>query len=260
MTQDNGAPKWSARELENLLAERYKAPEWAIAFDVASATGAQACRRADAVAMGLWPSKGLDLHAFEIKVSRSDWRREIQDPTKARAFDRFADFFWIVAPPKVVPLEELPATWGLLEASKARDKIRVRRPATKTEAEPIPRRLLAGLLRAFNEQGAVKRAADAAIAAAFERGRATAAVTGSSDARAYKRAHERLLATIRDFEEASGVKLDPYRGERIGEAVRLVLAVGVANVPDYLRGVRTRLDVMRDKVEETLATFEKGGA
>ena len=33
-------------------------------------------RYADAIAMNLWPSRGLAVHGFEIKISRGDWQRE----------------------------------------------------------------------------------------------------------------------------------------------------------------------------------------
>jgi len=32
--------------------------------------------------MDLWPSGGLEIHGHEVKVSRSDWLRELKEPEK----------------------------------------------------------------------------------------------------------------------------------------------------------------------------------
>lgn len=80
--------------------------------------GFDATRTLDAVVMDTWPSSGLALHGFEIKVSRADWRRELAEPAKSAAFTRLLDYFWIVAPPDVVQRAELPELWGLLETTE----------------------------------------------------------------------------------------------------------------------------------------------
>jgi hypothetical protein len=66
----------ASASMEGLLAARYCAPAWAIFYEVANATGANGSRYADAVAMSLYPSRGLELHGFEVKKSRWDWVRE----------------------------------------------------------------------------------------------------------------------------------------------------------------------------------------
>lgn len=64
-------------ELEVLLRERYQGRDWAFLLQVPDGTGMAKSRTADALAMGLWPSKGLNLHGFEVKASRSDWLAEL---------------------------------------------------------------------------------------------------------------------------------------------------------------------------------------
>jgi len=103
-----------------LLRKRHAAkngngPEWADVEKVRDAPGFDAMRTADAMALGLWKSGGHELHGFEVKVSRSDWRRELADPAKAEGWCEIVDRWWIVAPRGVVPRDELPATGGLLE-------------------------------------------------------------------------------------------------------------------------------------------------
>jgi len=65
---------------------------YAVAAGVRSHAGFDARRTADYVAMDLWPSKGLALHGHEIKVSRSDWLRELKEPEKAAEFIPWMNF------------------------------------------------------------------------------------------------------------------------------------------------------------------------
>lgn len=69
----------------------------------------------DAFAVGLWPSKGSGSYAYEIKVSRSDFLRELKQPLKRRLALRFSNMFWFVTPEGLVKLEEVPIECGLLE-------------------------------------------------------------------------------------------------------------------------------------------------
>jgi hypothetical protein len=72
-------------------------------------------RRCDLLRIGLWPSRGYGIDVHELKVSRSDWLRELDDPAKADAWWPYSSRFWVVAPPKMIRPEEMPPGWGLME-------------------------------------------------------------------------------------------------------------------------------------------------
>lgn len=136
-----------------LLAERYSqvyggADRWAFATQVRSTTGFEAARVADAVAMDLWPANGLELHGFEVKVSRADWLTELREPDKATVVGQFCHRWWLVVPDRdVVRGEELPADWGLLVIG-GNGKLRAAKAAPKRQARQMPRSFVAALLRA----------------------------------------------------------------------------------------------------------------
>ncbi|TDD97596.1 hypothetical protein [Actinomadura rubrisoli] len=71
-------------------------------------------RSCDLLRVGMWQSRGLGIGVHELKVSRSDWLRELDDPGKADAWWRFCSRFWVVAMPGVVNASELPEGWGLM--------------------------------------------------------------------------------------------------------------------------------------------------
>ena len=97
------------------MLQRYCAPEFALLFEVGNATGFATNRHADAIAMSLWPSRGLALHGFEFKASRSDWVRELKDPAKAETIATFCDYWFLVESDReIVKANALPMTWGLL--------------------------------------------------------------------------------------------------------------------------------------------------
>lgn len=224
------AAAWTATQLEQLLRARHPEPSWAFLCNVADALGRGAARRADCLAMGLWQSVGLKLHGFEVKVSRHDWVRELQDVEKAEAIGRYCDLWWVVAPPAVVKLEELPALWGLLEP--VGQALRVRRPATvRPNVDPVSRGFLAALLRKVVGQApdevALRQARQEGHRIGYAEGKDHAERIGSGG-RAI-RDLESLKAQLAVFEQASGVNLaDTWNHANIGQAVRTVLAGGQA--------------------------------
>jgi len=156
------------------LAKKYAAPEFVFLPRVRNGTGYSRTRTryADAVAMSVWPSRGLDLHGFEVKVSRSDWLREKKNPQKADDVAAFCDRWWLaVSDPEIVQPGELPSAWGLYVVKAG--KVVCETPAEKLEAKPPDRLLLGSLLRATadsmvprlsiqDEVNAAAKAADAA--------------------------------------------------------------------------------------------------
>lgn len=251
LTTETKAPPRRVRseDVRAALREFYAAPTWAILFEVASETGGTATRRADALAMSLWPSRGLEIHGFEIKVDRRDWQRELKAPKKAEEIARFCNRWWIVASPNVVKLDELPAGWGLLLFEDG--ALRAVKDAPPQEPVQITRRFLASLLRSASEQSPAEKVVRAAVEKARkeERDIATTQVE-----RARARAREDLVAlqkVVSDFEAASGVHLSTYaNGTRIGEAVRVVLDNG-------LEAHRSRIERAAHLLRSVLADCEK---
>jgi len=139
-----------ATDVRTALATKFRAPEYALFFEVGDATGGRARRWADAVAMGLWPSRGLYLQGFEIKVSRSDWQSELKNPAKAESVARYCRHWWIVTPPGVVRDGELPDGWGLLEVQT--QGIKTVKPAPALDPQPIEMTFLAAILRRADER------------------------------------------------------------------------------------------------------------
>jgi hypothetical protein len=182
----------------NLLRERHAAksgngPEWAYIEKVRDAPGFDAQRTADALALSLWQSRGCELHGFEVKVSRADWRRELAQPAKAEGWCTIVDRWWVVAPRGVVPRDELPATWGLMETGTRGLVVSKQAPLLRETRLPIDRGLLVPILRAAGaglsftpNEAALKEARQQG----WEAGRKAAEDSGNQYKRLYERASE----------------------------------------------------------------------
>lgn len=132
-----------------LLRKRYTHPEWALCFEVADTTGAYRKRYADAVAMNLYPSRGLSIEGFEVKVSKSDFMNEIKNPEKSVAVQQFCDHWWLVAPANAVDEALLPKAWGWLRVDG--DRLVSAKPAPALEPQPVSRTFMAAMVRRANE-------------------------------------------------------------------------------------------------------------
>lgn len=230
-----------------LLEKRYRGevrgngPAWAFVPKVRNAAGFQATRTIDAIAMSLWPSRGLEIHGHEIKVSRADWLRELKDPAKAEAFTDLCDRWWLVVSDAAIVKEgELPPTWGLIVVRGSSLAVKVQAPQLPATDSPwMPRTFLAALLRSATRTNEVTPAeVEAAVSAAQEAwdDRHAENIDG------WRQSRDGLREIIRAFEEASGLSLQSWKDRghssedaaRLGAAVRLVLQ-GDAKVEEYER-------------------------
>jgi len=100
----------------------------------------------DVAVFDMWPSKGLLREAFEIKVSRSDFIRELQHPAKHKWVLECFHHFWFVAPQDVIQLEELPANVGWM--CPRGNKLVIKRHAVKNPNPKLDDTLLAAFMRA----------------------------------------------------------------------------------------------------------------
>lgn len=144
--------------------------------------GAQS-RRIDFLAVNMWQSRGRIIEGIEIKVKRPDWLRELRRE-KADSWYGVADRWYVAAPPGVLKREELPATWGYLEARRhgpAAHRLHEERSATVLQPrEAWPEWMVMRLLTRGEDR---RKASPAELAeaetAGYERGLAYGKATAS---------------------------------------------------------------------------------
>ncbi len=158
-----------AREIYIALRARHPAPEWVYLPQVRTKTGYSRTsgtdmdseRYLDAFAIHCHPSHGFRRVGYEIKVSRSDWLRELEDPRKrAQGYFLTHQFYYAFAPGVYKPGDGSVVTvrgkhWhdpldgcGVLVVQEG-GTITEERHATRREAWPMPDTFVASLLRSY---------------------------------------------------------------------------------------------------------------
>ena len=210
---------WTEADVAKVLHVRYSSPEWAFLTRVRNQTGfSRDVRTADAVAMNLYPSRGMEINGFEIKVSRSDVMHELMQPDKSAEIQQFCHKWWlVVSDPKIVEGLQIPITWGVIEVSKGKCKIMKTAPDLKPKM--MTREFIASLFRNVCE-GFVH---PEDVAERIEVAKNNAVYGMNQEYRDLKE----LEKNVREFEKESGVKVFEkwnHKGGEIGKAVAFVLS------------------------------------
>ncbi|WP_342361351.1 hypothetical protein [Terrarubrum flagellatum] len=236
------------------LKKRYAQPEWALMLNVANGTGARNYRYADALAMNLFPSRGLELHGFEVKVSKSDWKRELAQPHKAEEICQYCNRWWIVAPKEIVDKSDLPPTWGLIEFDgKERGGLRQIVDAPKLEPKPWPRSFMAAMLRRSSEidTALIDSVVAQRVADARER------MTEDFDRRVRERTIilQEKVDKIAAIEQASGISLTDWRASKAyGRAIKLIETIGLDEVYGSLG---SHIQTLEKHLQRVRAAFDE---
>lgn len=216
------APKLAAEHLLARIRERYTPPEWAYFPELRGGTAWTRESRVDALVMNLYPSRGMELHGFEVKCSRSDWKRELDNPGKSEPIQQFTDRWWVVASSEELIFPgELPPTWGLMVPHG--DGLRIRIEAPKLKAKPLDRAFVAAILRRAASEDVLQRHVDAALDQYRKRWEADAKREQKGQASADASELARLRQAVQEFEQRSGVRIDEWNAGRVGDAVRFLL-------------------------------------
>ena len=232
----------TAHDLCAAIKRTHPGDEYVTLFEVPARTGRAPESRADALVVSLWPSRGIELCGFEFKVARGDWLAELKSPAKAEAIGRHCDRWCVFAAPGVVKAGELPVDWGLWELL-ADGVIRRTVPAPRRDAEPIPRAMLASLLRARARLDADDLCAlQAQFRRDWERRERPGTPRVERDAHAHD--HETVQRALRKLEEiriATGIDL---RDHTPGAA--WIERMHLADSPHLLHKLKLLRDLMGD--------------
>lgn len=162
----------TAKDIRKLLAERYKDPrQYAVAYEVGNSTGGSQFRRLDVVAVNCYESKGFAIEGIEIKVSRADLMREVQDASKHNVFFDNLDYYSVAIPAGIVKLDELPAAWGVYTVKDSNLRTtRKPKPLHDEGLKAIDKGFAAALCRCMATQSPAKADLDELIRSTRELG------------------------------------------------------------------------------------------
>lgn len=244
--------------MTNLLRLRYTAPEWAFMAQVRNGTGfsRRVTRTADAIAMSLYPSRGLHLHGFEVKVSRGDFVKELKTPEKAEDIARFCSFWWIVAPDtNVAPVEMVPANWGLLVMKG--DGLTVAKQATFKDSVPLDTPMIASIFRNIADTMLPKDSLTDWKREVEATARITAEQTWKTQIGILEGRVKRDAERIHTIENALGCHLSEWNMESELKLIKLarMLSVSGKNIVDSLAHLIDEMNTIKPAVEAAKTEF-----
>lgn len=243
-------------DVRSALRAKFGGSEWAIFFEVGDGTGMNQRRWADAVAMNLWPSRGMEIHGFEIKVSRSDWLSELKNPEKSEPVQRYCDRWWVVCPAGIIKPGELPPTWGHYEVSES-GQIKQVTAAPKLEPVPVTRTFMAAMFRRASGVDADEVASAVSKQVEAYKEEAQKRIQREIDSRS-SRAKE-LIDKVNQFRDLTGIDLS--RGyeplEKYAAAVKLVLTSGVTSTYGGIRRLADQAESSAAELRKALASFDE---
>lgn len=226
--------------------------QWVTLAEARSGAGYQGNnRQCDLLAINTWPSQGLQVIGHEIKVSMSDWKRELADPNKAEHFARYCRRWWVVTPTELAKKikDEVPPTWGLMSVSDSgRCTSVVSAPAR--EPEPIPAMWWVGWMAQLDRQDkrlyAQARQRDINIAVNEARKHWE---KGADRKQTYAAEHADALATkVRQFRDATGIDLNhawSHDFATLGELWKILKGPGsrqLSTIATNMRSVAESID------------------
>jgi hypothetical protein len=218
--------QWTEAMLLEMLQNTYKESDGhCVLTHVRSDPGTSfGIRTADALSFGLWPSRGLYLTGYEVKVARNDWMKELDNPAKADAIGRRCDFWYIIAAPGIVSLEELPEGWGLMEPARTRLKI-IKKAGKNENPEPMTRGFVSTILRQFlrqkSDRNTVNEARRLGYKQGYDKAQEDAIAGGDRELQHRLKNLERYEKAVADFTKMTGITIwDPRQLEEVAQAIK----------------------------------------
>jgi hypothetical protein len=253
-------PKATAADIITALDKRYEqttSEKWVRIVEARSGAGfAGNNRQCDYLAVNTWQSGGLQVIGHEVKVSYSDWKRELADTDKAETFSRFCRRWWVVAPSDLAKRihPELPPAWGLLGVT-AKGVCREVAPAPARDPETIPPMWWVGWLAQIDRRQRRREgdALNAEVNRRVEAERQSWEHTWESTHRFKQEQGSRLAEQVREFEAATGINIAhgwKSTWAKYAELARISrdappdFNVALTNAEKAIAGIRSALSVV----------------
>jgi hypothetical protein len=215
-------------------------------------------RRFDALAVGLWPSRGCLLIGVEVKATEEDLRRELANPAKADGLYRRCDL-WYLAVPAELEAQALgptvPDSWGVLVLRGEKTLREVRKP--RRHEALVDRYLLATLLRRHEDAEGTERRVreEKRYSDGYHQGQERAA----REVAAAKEEAQELRLERHRFEQASGIVFARWEadvGQKLGAAVAALRGRKAAGAVGALRMTEGRLVEVLEAIRKAKEAIE----
>lgn len=221
-------------------------------------------RRFDALALSVFQSHRTQVHGFEVKVSRSDWLAELNNPAKSGELQRWCTHYWLVCPRGVAEPEEVPPGWGMMAAAETDGACSLRQVKRPTVAAINPStwdiawwRCM--LLRLADRQRATPAEIAKAEAQAFARGRDSAEACGASEVAGLRADNKRMHDIIDQARSATGVDLHAWTSwPDLGRAMQIVQKCRMSHLATEAERAAGRFSEIAERLHDCAQNIREG--
>ena len=242
--------KITASDVRILLRERFDDHRrYAYAEEVQEQTGI-ARRRLDMVVVDCFKSNGYAIEGIEVKISKADLRKELEDSSKHCLFYEHLDYYSLAAPSSIVDESLIPKQWGLYygEHSEGGElSMRCRRKPLSLHDElikTVDKAFIASLFRAMWKTMPSDTQLDAAHKEGYESGLKDAGVYD------YKARIERLERDLEAHRELRN-RLNIWGGAGgIEDAIKEFEAFRALNLSTLIRELKWMLNRNKETSKE----------
>lgn len=240
----------TSNDLHSALRNTYPAPNFMYLKEARDATGFDCHRTADAIAIGMYRSCGQLIHGFELKVSRTDWLKELSNAAKAESLMRYCHRWSLIVPDTTIVKDgELPPTWGLGVWSQTRKNAlpKIKWIVRPPELLPLPMSMVFFTAMIY---AATKIDADThekQMKMEYERGRQNA--KDAIDREHGREAHRKLTAAVDAFEKSAGIHISEYISEDTANRTGLLFKEWRRSLETVERS-RKNLEILQKQAEQ----------
>lgn len=232
----------NATEVYNAVKQRFSdTRRYAIATEVGLSTGGSR-RRLDVVVVDCYNSNNFRIDGIEIKVSKADLRRELEDPDKHAAFFEYIDYYTLACPQGIADLKVIPPKWGVLTCYEDGTARYMRRPLALHDApnRTITRGFFAGYVRAIQHYAPSAEVLEAEHKRGFEEGRA---------------AERRHNAYVTERVNRDAAKLEDY--EKLRSRLHLWGEDYEKQIAEFERFRAANPEMLRHHMQRAVRSFEQ---
>lgn len=231
--------KITTEMINQALLEKYQEPEWYLGFEVGNSCGSETRRHADAIAICAYPSRGFQSIGFEIKVSKSDLKHELDNPTKCEEMYQYVNEWYLVIPKGLADNTNIPEPWGIIEYNDG--KLRQKRKAQYHEAK-----LTTGFMLAFVRGR--KRVDDIKVARSYDK--MVKNIESRMDWRTKEIARQlqEVKGELDKIRKATGINIVSYCTDKNIRIINIAQKIEEMLKDDDCCGIKNNIDYYLDKI------------
>jgi hypothetical protein len=254
--------KQSAADLKRRIAARHPlAKSWAVFNEVCALSGSWGkAGSIDAIAVCLSAPRDFAVHGFEVKVNRSDWLNELNNPSKNMYAIDEVDYWWIVAPSvEIVHTDELPDKWGLYTCSGRGLRVTKRAKRLHEVGEPFSRPFVVSLLWKFsNWQHPGKVELQRIKREGYAEGRKHGEEHAKRDMKWDGERLQEMKQAADRFEAVAGYHINEYNAGRLGAlAASLVDKTASNRLLQRIQSLQVATSNLKDAMEKAECQLSK---